>query len=79
MEAMVLQKACIQCGLCAGLCPEVFALDDGEPARVLVSPIPDEQKIGVQEAADSCPVAAIQPLYNGDFLWYHLKVRAKRA
>ena len=48
MEAMVLQKACIQCGLCAGLCPEVFALDDGEPARVLVSPIPDEQKIGVQ-------------------------------
>ena len=35
MEAMVLQKACIQCGLCAGLCPEVFALDDGEPARVL--------------------------------------------
>ena len=60
MEAMVLQKACIQCGLCAGLCAEVFALDDGEPARVLVSPIPDEQKIGVQEAADSCPVAAIQ-------------------
>ena len=48
MEAMVLQKACIQCGLCAGLCPEVFALDDGEPARVL------------QEAADSRPVAAIQ-------------------
>lgn len=38
MEAMVLQKACIQCGLCAGLCPEVFALDDGEPARVLVVP-----------------------------------------
>ena len=60
MEAMVLQKACIQCGLWAGLCPEVSALDDGEPARVLVSPIPDEQKIGVQEAADSCPVAAIQ-------------------
>ena len=23
MQAMVLEKACIQCGLCAGLCPEV--------------------------------------------------------
>ena len=60
MEVIVLQKACIQCGLCAGLCPEVFALNSGEPARVTVDPIPDAQKIGVQEAADSCPVAAIQ-------------------
>ena len=34
MQAIVLQKACIQCGLCAGLCPEVFALDAGEPAQV---------------------------------------------
>ena len=35
MQAMVLEKACIQCGLCAGLCPEVFALNsrpgDGGP------------------------------------------------
>ena len=69
MQAMVLEKACIQCGLCAGLCPEVFELNSGEPARVTVDPIPDAQKIGVQEAgcrlaaqeaADSCPVAAIQ-------------------
>lgn len=60
MQAMVLEKACIQCGLCAGLCPEVFELNSGEPARVTVDPNPDAQKIGVQEAADSCPVAAIQ-------------------
>ena len=40
MQAMVLEKACIQCGLCAGLCPEVFALNSGEPARVTVDPIP---------------------------------------
>ena len=59
MEAMVVEKACIRCGLCAGLCPEVFTLTEGEPARVAENPIPDELKIGVQEAADSCPVAAI--------------------
>ena len=59
MEAMVVEKACIRCGLCAGLCPEVFTLAEGEPARVTENPIPDGLKIGVQEAADSCPVAAI--------------------
>ena len=36
MQAMVLEKACIQCGLCAGLCPEVFELNSGELARVTV-------------------------------------------
>ncbi len=53
MEAMVVEKACIRCGLCAGLCPEVFTLTEGEPARVAENPIPDGLKIGVQEAADS--------------------------
>ena len=24
MKAMVYQKSCIQCGLCASVCPEVF-------------------------------------------------------
>ena len=28
MEAIVLQKACIQCGLCAGLCAEVLRAED---------------------------------------------------
>lgn len=60
MQAMVLEKACIQCGLCASLCPEVFSLEAGEPARVTADSIPDALKIGVQEAADSCPVAAIE-------------------
>ena len=31
MEAIVLQKACIQCGLCPTICPEVFSLTPGEP------------------------------------------------
>ena len=42
------------------MCPVVFALNSGAPARVTVDPIPGALKIGVQEAADSCPVAAIQ-------------------
>ena len=33
MYANVNRKACIQCGLCPSICPEVFSLSDGEPAR----------------------------------------------
>ena len=44
MEAIVLQKACIRCGLCPTICPEVFSLEDGESAQ----------------AADACPAAAIE-------------------
>ena len=33
MEAIVLQKACIRCGLCPTICPEVFSLEDGESAQ----------------------------------------------
>ena len=38
---------CIQCGLCAGLCPEVFTLDDGEPARVLVPLLTRSEEIDI--------------------------------
>ena len=60
MEVIVLQKACIQCGLCPTICPEVFSLTPGEPAQAVTGPVPDDQKLAVQEAADSCPAAAIE-------------------
>ena len=60
MEAIVLQKACIRCGLCPTFCPEVFSLEDGEPAQAAAGPVPDGLKLAVQEAADACPAAAIE-------------------
>ena len=33
MKVMVYQKSCIQCGLCASVCPEVFTLLPGQPAQ----------------------------------------------
>ena len=60
MEAIVLQKACIQCGLCTSVCPEVFSIAPGEPAQAIVGPVPDDLRLAVQEAADACPVAAIE-------------------
>ena len=38
MYANVNQKACIQCGLCPSICPEVFSLDDGAPAHAITDP-----------------------------------------
>lgn len=50
---------CIGCGLCAGICPDVFSMtDDG--VAVARDEILPEQKDSVQEAADSCPVSAIE-------------------
>ena len=48
MEAIVLQKACIRCGLCPTICPEVFSLEDGESAQAATGPIPDGLKLAVQ-------------------------------
>ena len=54
------RKPCIQCGLCPAVCPDVFTLDPGEPARAISGPVPEECRLAAQEAADSCPVGAIE-------------------
>ena len=58
MEVLV-NEECILCGLCADLCPEVFEMGD-ERAHVLENPIPAEQEECCQEAAEECPVDAIE-------------------
>lgn len=50
---------CIGCGLCNSICPEVFTMTD-EGAATASSEIFESQKGSVQEAADSCPVDAIE-------------------
>ena len=57
MNVRVNQDECIGCGVCAQICPEVFDLDeDAGKARVLRP----EGAECAQEAADSCPVGAIE-------------------
>ena len=57
MQAMVHAKTCIQCGLCPAVCPDVFTLEPGEPARAISGPVPEECRLAAQEAAEP-------PLYS---------------
>ena len=49
------QEKCIGCGMCAGLCPETFAIDANGKSEVLNDAVTPCAK----EAAHSCPVNAI--------------------
>lgn len=49
------QNACIGCGLCAGMHPEVFAMNEDGKSE----PISQENEAAAREAASACPVGAI--------------------
>lgn len=56
MKASVDENTCICCGLCEGICSEVFNTSSGFAVAGEVS---KENEDSVREACDSCPVSAI--------------------
>ncbi|ASW42577.1 ferredoxin [Clostridium isatidis] len=58
MKAFVDQNTCISCGLCEGICPEVFSLETGV-SQAIEGIIPAEYEDATREACDGCPVTAI--------------------
>ena len=59
MKATVDQGLCIGCGICEGIVPEVFSLQNEPYAEVLLDPIPEEFQDAAREAAEECPETAI--------------------
>ena len=57
MKAFVDENVCISCGLCEGVCPDVFSLDTG--VAVATEDVAGEFEDGAREACDGCPVQAI--------------------
>lgn len=53
-------SSCISCGVCPDICPEAFKIGDDGLAEFYIDSIPDEIQDRAIEAADSCPVNAIQ-------------------
>jgi ferredoxin len=59
MKAIVDPDLCTGCGLCPDICPQVFVLE-GDTAKSMVETVPPDDEGSCQEAADACPVEAIQ-------------------
>ena len=59
MKAIVHRDACISCGLCVSVCPEVFEFDDEDISTVIQDPVESENEDCAREAADGCPTDAI--------------------
>lgn len=55
---------CESNGLCMGVAPEVFRLDENDTLQVLVETPDEALRAAVQQAAQLCPRGAIQ-LGNG--------------
>ena len=58
MKVTIDVDACIGCGLCVSVCPEVYKMED-DKAVVFVSAIPKGAEGACRKAAEDCPVTAI--------------------
>jgi ferredoxin len=59
MKASVNKDLCTGCGLCVDTCPDVFEMGDDAIAVVRIDTVTPENQETCREAADNCPVEAI--------------------
>ncbi|MGQ9509639.1 MAG: ferredoxin [Thermodesulfobacteriota bacterium] len=59
MRVEVDEELCIGCEACVDTCPDVFEMED-DKARVKVEVVPEDAIESCREAAENCPVEAIQ-------------------
>ena len=52
--------ACIGCGLCEGVCPEVFSVTPAGVAAAIDDEVPESALEAAEEAMANCPVQAIE-------------------
>lgn len=59
MKGFVDKNACVGCGLCTGICPEIFEMNDEGLAVGSENEIPENLLESANDAKDQCPVSAI--------------------
>jgi ferredoxin len=59
MKGFVDKDACIGCGMCAAICPEVFKMTDDGKAEASENEIEDKLMDSAKDAEQECPVSAI--------------------
>lgn len=60
MKAFVEKDGCISCGLCVGICSEVFQMGDDGLAEPISENVPKGAEACAVEAQESCPVSVIK-------------------
>jgi ferredoxin len=60
MRVEVDRDLCEANGVCAGLVPEVFDLDDEDQLHILPDEVPGALADGVRQAVSSCPKTALR-------------------
>lgn len=58
MSARINKEACIACGVCADIAPEIFTMGE-DTAEVMLEDVPPEHYLAVRDAAESGPTEAI--------------------
>ncbi len=59
MDIDIIRSVCLGCGVCVGICPEGFELDENRIAVVKGAP-PQSARGLAAEAAGRCPAGAIR-------------------
>jgi len=60
MKLKINKDKCIGCGQCVSLCEDVFDFDDDNLAKVVESPVSNENEEAATEAMENCPTGAIE-------------------
>lgn len=60
VKVCVNQEACIGCGMCIDICPEVFKYNSDDKSEAAVQEVPSDLEDKAAEAKDVCPVDAIE-------------------
>ncbi len=60
MKTYVDQDTCISCGLCVSTVNEVYDFNEEGKAEAIVDSVPPEQEEDARQAADNCPIDAIE-------------------
>lgn len=60
MKTRVDPDLCTGCELCVQTCPDVFEMTDDSVAQAKAEVVPEAQQGSCREAAEDCPVEAIQ-------------------
>ncbi len=59
MKAHVDKDTCIGCGLCPGVCPEIFQMEEDGKAVASSDEVSENLVSSAKEAEEQCPVDAI--------------------